>query len=62
VKPAEILNRLGAEFGDEIFSRTQVYNWNNSFKEGQTEVENMRRLHLLQRKLWPEFSGTLQGA
>jgi hypothetical protein len=34
VRPAEILNRLRAHFGDETFSRTQVYDWNTSFKEG----------------------------
>jgi hypothetical protein len=55
VKPAEIPMRLRAQFGDEPLSRTQVYDWSNSFKEGRTEVENMRRLHLLQLKLWPEI-------
>jgi len=37
--------------GDKTVSRTQVYDWCKSFKEGQTEVENMRRLHPLQGKL-----------
>jgi hypothetical protein len=36
VKPAEILKRLKAEFGDEKFSRTQMYDWSKSFKEGLT--------------------------
>jgi hypothetical protein len=36
--------RLKAQFGDD---------WNKSFKEGWWEVKNMRRLHLLQGKLWP---------
>jgi len=41
VKPAEILMRLRAQFGDETLSRTQEYDWLESFKEGWTEVENM---------------------
>jgi len=53
VKPAEIQIRLRTQIGDETFSRTQVYDWSKSFKKGRTEVEKIRRLHLLQRKLWP---------
>jgi hypothetical protein len=52
VKHAEILTRLG----DGTLSSTQVYDWSKLFKEGQAEVENMRRLHLLQGKLWLTFS------
>jgi len=36
VKPAEILTRLRAQLGDETLSRTQVYDWSKSFKEGRT--------------------------
>jgi hypothetical protein len=57
VKSAEILNKLRAQFGDETLSGSQVYDRNKSFKEAQTEVENMRRLQLLQRKLRPELLG-----
>jgi len=57
MKPAEILMRLRAQFGDGMCSRTQVYNWSKSFKEGQTEVENIQRCHLLQGKLWQCFLG-----
>jgi hypothetical protein len=57
VTPAEILTRLRAQFGDEGSSRTQVNDWNNSFKECRTEVENMRRIYLLQGKLWSAFLG-----
>jgi len=39
VKPAEILMRLRAQFGDETLSRIQVYDWSKSFKEGRREVE-----------------------
>jgi hypothetical protein len=46
VKPADILKRFRAQFGDETFSRTQLYDWSKSFKDGRTEVENMRRLRL----------------
>jgi hypothetical protein len=51
VKLAEILISLRAQFSDETHSRIQVYEWKKSFKEGRTEVENMRRPHLLQGKL-----------
>jgi hypothetical protein len=57
VNPAEILKRLGAQFGDETLSRTHVYDSSKSFKEGRTEGENMRRLHLIQGKLRPSFLG-----
>jgi hypothetical protein len=57
VKPAGILTRLRAHFGNKKLSRTQVYDEDNSLKEGRTEVKNMRRLNLLQGKLWPEFLG-----
>jgi len=42
LKSAEILMKLRSQFRDEILSRTQVYDWSKSFKEGQTEVENMQ--------------------
>jgi hypothetical protein len=41
VKLADILRRLKAQFGDETLSRTQVYDWSKSFKDGRTEVKNM---------------------
>jgi hypothetical protein len=41
VKPAEILTRLRAQFGDETLSRSQKYDWSKLFKEGRTEVENV---------------------
>jgi hypothetical protein len=50
-KPAEILMRPRAQFGDETLSRIQVYDRSESFKEDQTEVENMRRLYFLQEML-----------
>jgi len=34
VKPFEILMRLRTQFSDETLSRTQVYDWSKSFKEG----------------------------
>jgi hypothetical protein len=57
VKSAEIVKRLRTQFGVKTFSRTQVYPWSKSLKEDWTEVENMRRLHLLQGKLWPALLG-----
>jgi hypothetical protein len=41
VKPAEVLTRFRAQFSDEMIPQIQVYDWSKSFKEGQTEVENM---------------------
>jgi hypothetical protein len=41
LKPAEILTRLTAQFGDKTPSRTQVYDWSKSFKEGGTDVEKV---------------------
>jgi hypothetical protein len=55
VKPAEILLRLRAQFGDKMLSSTQMYERSKSFKEGRTEVENMRKLHILQGKFRPSF-------
>jgi len=40
VKRTEIW-RFSAQFGDETLSRTQVYDWSKSFKDGRTEVENV---------------------
>jgi hypothetical protein len=34
VKPAEIRVRLRSQFDEETLSRTQVYDWSKSFKEG----------------------------
>jgi len=62
VKSTEIQARLRARFVDETLSRAQVYDWSKSFKEGRTEVENMRRLHFLQGKLWPAYFGTLKAS
>jgi hypothetical protein len=47
VKPAHILYRLRAHFGDETLSRTQVYDYSESLKEGQTQVENIPDATLL---------------
>jgi hypothetical protein len=59
LKRAEIFVKLRAQFDDETLSRTQVYNWSKSFKEGRAEIENVRRLHLPQEKLRPACFGTL---
>jgi len=55
VKPAVILKTLRAQFGDKTLSMTQMYDWSKSFKEGREEVENLWRLHLLQRNLLQFF-------
>jgi hypothetical protein len=39
VKCPEILNRRRVQFGGETLSRTPVYDWSNSLKDGRTEVE-----------------------
>jgi hypothetical protein len=38
VKPAEILMRLRSQFVDGTLSRTPVFDWSKSFKEGGTVV------------------------
>lgn len=40
IRPAEILQRLQAQFGEICLQKTQVYDWNNIFVEGQVEVKN----------------------
>jgi hypothetical protein len=39
VKPAEILMRLRAQFGDETLLRTQVYDWSKSFKKAEQRLK-----------------------
>jgi hypothetical protein len=38
VKPAEILCRLNAQYGEETMSHTSVYDWYSKFSEGCKEV------------------------
>lgn len=40
VKPAEILRRLSAQFGEETLSRARVFAWHKQFVEGRERVEN----------------------
>lgn len=40
VKPAEILRRLTAQFGEETLSRARVFAWHKHFVEGRERVEN----------------------
>lgn len=40
VKPAEILRRLTAQFGEETLSRARVFAWHKQFVEGRDRVEN----------------------
>lgn len=40
VKPAEILRRLTAQFGEETLSRARVFAWHKQFVEGRERVEN----------------------
>jgi len=55
MKLSEIPKRSRAKFDDELIWRSQVYDWSKSFKADRTRIENMRRLYLLQGKLWPRF-------
>jgi hypothetical protein len=59
VKPADILVRLRAQFGDETLSKTQVYVC-LLFKRGRTGVEYVRRLRHLQGRLRTALSGSLR--
>jgi len=58
-KPAKILMRFRAQFGNETLSRTQVYDLSRSFKEGRTEVVIMR---IPQGKLWPAIFGNMKAS
>lgn len=40
VKPAEILRRLTAQFGEETLSRARVFAWHKQFVGGRDHVEN----------------------
>ncbi|KAJ8948248.1 hypothetical protein NQ318_013236 [Aromia moschata] len=40
IKPAEILRRLTAQFGDETLSRPRVFAWHKEFGQGREKVEN----------------------
>ncbi|XP_057658478.1 histone-lysine N-methyltransferase SETMAR-like [Diorhabda carinulata] len=40
VKPAEILRRLTAQFGEKTLSRARVFAWHKQFVEGRERVEN----------------------
>jgi hypothetical protein len=43
-KPAEILRRLNAQYGEETLSYASVCDWYSKFSEGCKEVSNL--LHL----------------
>jgi hypothetical protein len=59
VKLANILSRLRAQFGDETLKEPR-----DMTRVSQTEqsLKKMRRVHLLQIKLWPESFGTLMAS
>ena len=38
VKPIEIHRRMSIQYGDRRMSRTQVYEWTETFKNGVTSV------------------------
>ena len=42
VKPAKILQRLAAQFGDQTLSKARVFAWHKAFKKGRERVENER--------------------
>lgn len=52
IRPAEILKRLQAQFEEICLKKTQVYDWNNMFVEGQVEVKNANP----QPPVWNKFA------
>lgn len=40
VQPSEILQRLKQQYGEECLSRTRVFEWCKTFKEGRKRMEN----------------------
>jgi hypothetical protein len=55
VKSTEVPTKIRSEVGDETLSWAQECDWSKSFKECRTEVENMRRLRLLQGRYSQSF-------
>jgi hypothetical protein len=41
VKPAEILHRLNAQYGEETLSHASVCDWHNKFSEGHKEASEL---------------------
>jgi hypothetical protein len=40
VKPADILHKLNAQYGEKTLSRASVYDWYDKFSEGREEVQD----------------------
>jgi hypothetical protein len=62
VKPADILMRLRAQFGDETLSRTQVYDWSKSFKKAEHRLkrrEDYNSARLVMSSIYWDFQGVL---
>jgi hypothetical protein len=53
VNLAEILHRLNAQYGKEILSCANVYDWYSNFSEGHEEVSS---LHSANSCMWCEHS------
>jgi hypothetical protein len=45
VKPAEVLHRLNAQYGEETLSHASVYDW-YKFSEGHNEVSHLPYAHV----------------
>jgi hypothetical protein len=46
VKPAEVLHRLNAQYGEETLSHASVYDWYSKFPEICKEVLNIPHAHI----------------
>jgi hypothetical protein len=46
MKPAEILCRLNAQYGEETLSHASVYDWYSKFSEVCKEVLNVPHVHV----------------
>jgi hypothetical protein len=46
MKPAEILHRSNAQYGEKTLSHLSVYDWYNKFSKGCKEVSNLLCAHV----------------
>lgn len=58
VKPAEILRRLEAQFGEICLKKTQVYDWHKKFLEGRAKVEKKPHDHRPRTSLTEKWLGS----
>ena len=74
--PTEIHSELTSVYGKDVMSKTGVYQWCSMFEAGRSSIDrapgsgrpqssltqdNIARVDILQRRLWPLFFGDVKG-